>query len=484
MVRFQQCRHRGLRPQRPQRVHRLASDPEVGIAKRRDQGFLRPVPADPGQGDHRGGADLHRGVIEAAQDGEDRIGEPQLADGPQRRGQRLRRDVVRHQPRQRLLRRGAPLPTRGRDRGQEQCGVIGLTAQDGEDRPGRPGVPRRPEGGEDRRSIPGRRGVVEQPHEPLDGHPVGRERRIFDGGPADDRVRVVEGGVEGRGRGRRAGPVARPGGAGGGLAGILEEAERAQPPPEAVPLGRHPVQVEQRPVGRRPDGTRQTRAAGEPRQGRDQRDLVRLAQGQPRAVAHGGPVVGEPLDDAVPGGGVAAADPVEGRDGRVPDEPILIAQPLPEGRHDPGRAGAAEGGRGLEADGGIGVLEPREQAVAGLGHAARPELSDGLGPDRGVSIAHGAEDGGPGRDTAVDGVEGPDRVPRACRGAPSSARRSTSGRTASRPRSARRRCATILTLRAGWERPRTSSPVEAWNSRPIAAGMYQAGLGAAALAPR
>ena len=68
-----------------------------------------------------------------------------------------------------------------------------------------------------------------------------------------------------------------------------------------------------------------------------------------------GPVARQPLDDAVPGGGVGAADPVQGRDGRVPDEPVVIGKPLAEGRHGPGRADAAQGGRGLEADGGIGV---------------------------------------------------------------------------------------------------------------------------------
>ena len=150
----------------------------------------------------------------------------------------------------------------------------------------------------------------------------------------------------------------------------------------------------------------------------------------------------------------------------------------------PGRADAAQGGRGLEANGRFGVLEPGEEAVAGFGHAAGPELPDSLGPNRGVAVVHGVEDGGPGGDPAVDGVEGPDRVPAGVPWRHRVAESFTSGGTASLPRSARRRCATILTLRAGWERPRTSSSVDARNSRPIAAGMYQAGLGAAALAPR
>jgi hypothetical protein len=50
-------------------------------------------------------------------------------------------------------------------------------------------------------------------------------------------------------------------------------------------------------------------------------------------------------------------------------------------------------------------------------------------------------------------------------------------------RSASRRWATRRTWREGWDRPRTSSSFVASNGAAIAAGRYQAGFGAARLAP-
>ena len=91
--------------------------------------------------------------------------------------------------------------------------------------------------------------------------------------------------MKGAGDGRRARPFAHLGGARDRVTGVFDKTERAQSPPEAIPFGRHPVELEQSPVGHRASRTRQGRSTGEPREGRDQRGLVRLADGQARALA-------------------------------------------------------------------------------------------------------------------------------------------------------------------------------------------------------
>ena len=58
LIRLQQSGYRGLYAQRPQGMHGVPPDPEVRVAECQDQGFLGLVPADPGQGAHRGGTDF------------------------------------------------------------------------------------------------------------------------------------------------------------------------------------------------------------------------------------------------------------------------------------------------------------------------------------------------------------------------------------------------------------------------------------------
>ena len=225
--------------------------------------------------------------------------------------------------------------------------------------------------------------------------------------------RVLGGGRSRRGRLRRsrAGPVAtrgrpiRPASDG-------DRTTLGRPSPEPYPAESH----DRRTVpGPRPEGP------------------LGLAEGRPRAVAHRGPVARQPLDDILPGGGTARPIRFKAVTAACRTSPSSSPSRSRRTVTFPGRADAAQRGRGLEANGRVGVLESGEEALAGLGRAAGPELTDGLGPHRGVAVVHGVEDGG----RAATPPSMASRVQiacrRACRGASRRRGVSPTARTASGP---------------------------------------------------